>query len=629
MLYLLASFFLDSPSMSHIPSSRSRNAKQAMNAFLSAALALTLLVCVPIETRAQEPVKVKIIAINDFHGYLLPPPDFDLNIEPIGGGKRVEVEVGGAAALASVVKKLRAQTPFSIFVSGGDLVGGSPAISSWTLEEATINIMNQMGLELSTIGNHEFDRGKAELKRLQHGGCAPPSTLRTSAERTCAENGQFLGAKFPYLAANAIDQETGKPLFAPTFIKEFGSIKIGFVGVSLLNTPGTTRGAAGVTFLPEAEVINRYAKELRAQGANAVIALVHQGGTTTARRLNDKTCPGLSGDIVPVVQKLSSEVDIVISAHTHKEYICTINGILITQAGYYGNLVTEIDLSVVDGKGVVAKTARNIPVINELTKAELPAGYEIAKSDPQIAEAVAFYDRLTEPERKKVFGHIASDIDRIETDAGTRIDVADHPLGRVLADAFLDVKIPGRVVDIGMINSGGLRSTVLFGKDGSLTYDDVFAVAPFNNELVFVQLTGAQLLRLLEQQWEAPNCKAKQYHGMCGRLLQVSHTLKYKWRYDPKEQGLPEGKGRMIIPGSVTIKGRKLDPKKSYGIVAPVFLAVEGGDNFSVFRKGQHVADTLTSDIQAISAKLAKTSKQKPLEVPPPRIVCVGCGSIP
>jgi 2',3'-cyclic-nucleotide 2'-phosphodiesterase (5'-nucleotidase family) len=99
--------------------------------------------------------------------------------------------------------------------------------------------------------------------------------LRTSAERTCAENGQFLGAKFPYLAANAIDQETGKPLFAPTFIKEFGSIKIGFVGVSLLNTPGTTRGAAGVTFLPEAEVINRYAKELRAQGANAVIALVH------------------------------------------------------------------------------------------------------------------------------------------------------------------------------------------------------------------------------------------------------------------------------------------------------------------------------------------------------------------
>lgn len=197
--------------MSHIPSSRSRNAKQAMNAFLSAALALTLLVCVPIETRAQEPVKVKIIAINDFHGYLLPPPDFDLNIEPIGGGKRVEVEVGGAAALASVVKKLRAQTPFSIFVSGGDLVGGSPAISSWTLEEATINIMNQMGLELSTIGNHEFDRGKAELKRLQHGGCAPRvpcvQALRGHAPRTA----NFLAQNFLILQRTPLIRKQASP----------------------------------------------------------------------------------------------------------------------------------------------------------------------------------------------------------------------------------------------------------------------------------------------------------------------------------------------------------------------------------------------------------------------------------
>lgn len=603
--------------------------KRVTQRFLSASVALGFLAGVYGAANAQEPVHVKIIAINDFHGYLLPPPDFDLNVEPVGGGKPVEVEVGGAAALATVVKKLRAQAPFSIFVSGGDLVGGSPAISSWTLEEATIDVMNQMGLELSTIGNHEFDRGKAELKRLQTGGCAPSAALRTSSEKTCVKDGQFAGAKFPYLAANAIDQDTGKTLFPPTFMKDFGPVKIGFVGVSLLNTPGTTRGAGGITFLPEADVINRYAKELRTQGADAVIALVHQGGATTARRLNDTTCPGLSGDIVPVVKDLSSDVDVVISAHTHKEYICTINGILMTQAGYYGNLVAEVDLSIVKGKGVVSKSARNVPVINELTQGALPAGYEIAKPDPHIAEAVAFYGRLTEPERKKVFGYIAENIDRIETDTGTRIDVADHPLGRVLADAFLDVKVPGRIVDIGMINSGGLRSTVLYGKDGSLTYDDVFAVAPFNNELVYVQLTGAQLLRLLEQQWESPNCKAKQYNGMCGRLLQVSHTLKYKWRFDPKKQGQPDGKGRMIIPGSVTIKGKKLDPKKSYGIVAPIFVAVEGGDNFSVFKKGQHVTDALTTDMQAISAKLAKTSKDNPLKVPPPRMICEGCAPIP
>lgn len=578
---------------------------------------------------AQEPTNVKIIAINDFHGYLQPPPGFDLNIDAPGGGKRVEVDVGGASALATVVKQLRAKGPHSIFVSGGDLIGGSPAISSWTLDEATIDVMNQMGLELSTIGNHEFDRGKAELKRLQNGGCAPKESLRIAAETTCAKDGRFTGAQFPYLAANAIDEETGKSLFQPTFMKDFGPVKVGFVGVSLLNTPGTTRGAKGVKFLPEADIINRHAKELRSQGADAIVALVHEGGATSARRLNDLSCPSLSGDIVPVINHLNADIDVVISAHTHKEYICTINGILVTQAGYYGSLVTEIDLSVVKGKGVVAKSAKTVPVINELTKAELPTGFAIAKPDPTIAEAVAYYDRLTEPNRKKTFGYIATNIDRIESDSGTRIDIADHPLGRVIADAFLDVKVPGRIVDIGMINSGGLRSTVLYGKDGTLTYDDIFAVAPFNNELVYMQLTGAQLLRLLEQQWEAPNCKAKQYHGMCGRLLQVSHTLKYKWTFDPNKQGQPVGQGRMIVPGSVYVKGKKLDPKKTYGVIAPVFLALDGGDNFTIFKQGRRVTDALTTDMQAIATRLAKTSQDAPLKVPPPRIHCVGCGPIP
>lgn len=582
----------------------------------------------PAVLHAQEPVQVKIVAVNDFHGYLTPPLGFELNIEPEGGGRRVEVQVGGASALATTVKRLREKAPHSIFVSVGDLIGGSPAISAWTLEEATIDVMNQMGLELSTIGNHEFDRGKAELKRMQEGGCAPASALRTKTEVSCGKGGTFSGAKFQYLGANAIDQDTNKPLFPPVAMREFGGVKVGFVGVSLLNTPGTTRGAGGITFLPEAETVNRYARELRAQGADAIIALIHEGGSTSARKLNDRTCPDLTGDIVPVVKGLSRDVDVVLSAHTHKEYICTINGILVTQAGYYGNMVADVDLTIVKGKGVVGKTARSVPVIRS-AQDPLPPGYEIATPDPVVADAVAFYDRLTEPERKKVFGYIAQDIDRIQSDTGTRIDVADHPLGRVIADAFLDVKVPGRVVDIGMINPGGLRATVRYGQSGALTYDDIFAVSPFNNDLVYVQLTGAQLLRLLEQQWEEPNCRAKQYRGMCGRVLQVSSTLKYKWTFDPQRQGQPNGKGRMIVPGSVTVKGKKLDPQKSYGIVAQIFLAEEGGDNFSIFKQGQKVTNTLTSDMTAIMAKMQKTSKEEPLRVPPPRITCIGCLPMP
>lgn len=582
----------------------------------------------PAILRAQEPVQVKIVALNDFHGYLTPPLGFELNIEPEGGGRRIEVQVGGASALATTVKRLQAKSPHSIFVGVGDLIGGSPAISAWTLDEATIDVMNQMGLELSTIGNHEFDRGKAELKRIQNGGCAPASALRTKTEVSCSKGGSFSGAKFQYLGANAIDQDTQKPIFAPVAMREFAGVKVGFVGVSLLNTPGTTRGAGGITFLPEAETVNQYARELRAQGADAIVALIHEGGSTSARKLNDRTCPDLTGDIVPVVQGLSRDVDVVLSAHTHKEYICTINGILVTQAGYYGNMVAEVDLTIVKGKGVVSKSARSVPVIRA-AQDPLPPGYEVATPDPLIENTIAFYDRLTEPERKKVFGYIAQDIDRIQTETGTRIDVADHPLGRVIADAFLDVEVSGRVVDIGMINPGGLRATVRYGQSGELTYDDVFAVAPFNNDLIYVQLTGAQLLRLLEQQWEEPNCRAKQYRGMCGRILQVSSTLKYKWIFDPKQQGRPNGKGRVIVPGSVTIKGKKLDPQKSYGIVTQNFLAEDGGDNFSIFKKGQKHTNTLTSDLNAIMAKMQKTTKEEPLRVPPARVTCIGCLPIP
>ena len=574
-----------------------------------------------------KPVNVKIIALNDLHGYLIRAENAEVRLaDPDASNGMTKVQVGGISNIATLIKSLRAQNQHSIFVGVGDLIGGSPAISSFTQDEATINILGQLGMEVSVVGNHEFDKGKEELKRIQQGGCAPGKQVGVE---TCVKNNQFEGATFQYLAANVVDPSTQKTLFPSVYIKQFDRARIGFVGVTLRDTAKATRGANDLVFQDEVTVINAHAAELKRQGVDAVIALLHQGGGTKAVTLNDKTCPDMTGPILPIIQGLKN-VDAVLSGHTHREYVCTDpkTGILFTQADYYGNVLTDMNLEIIPGKGVISKSANNLPVITDQNK-QIPRGYVMLTKDPEIDIEVQRYDKLSQKKRSQIQGYTMTPLPIIRIPgANSRNNNIEQPMGLVMADAYLKSAPDSIKADFALINPGGVRAGFL--KAGPVTYDNLFSVAPFGNNLFYIDLTGEQIIRLLEQQWEKPNCDNKPMVinniNMCGRLLQPSSTLTYTWDVT-RGPGKESGKGDLVIIDSVRVGPNQepLDLKKKYRVVSDSFLAEEGGDHFTVFKNGSGLQDMGIVDIEAFVAYMNQYSKDHPMPKPKKRVTCIGC----
>ncbi|HOB45813.1 MAG TPA: metallophosphoesterase, partial [Zoogloea sp.] len=269
-------------------------------AWLAAGSALALSACGGSSNTPPEPVTVKVIAMNDFHGNIETPAANNggsVVLKDPANAAGTTVRTGGAAYLATLIKQLKARNANNIVVGAGDMVGASPVTSTLTHDEATIDILNQIGLEVSSVGNHEFDHGKNELLRQQNGGCYVGGTV---GKDTCINGGVFGGASYKWLAANVVDSASGKTLFPATYVKKFGGVSVGFIGLTLKATPAvvTSTGVAGLSFLDEAATINTYAAQLRQSGADAVVVLIHQGGQTTASTLNDQSCPNLSGDIL-------------------------------------------------------------------------------------------------------------------------------------------------------------------------------------------------------------------------------------------------------------------------------------------------------------------------------------------
>ncbi len=580
--------------------------------------------------KSEAPVNVKIIAFNDFHGYLKRSDNAELFLSnPDRPGEIAQVKVGGVAYLATLVKQLKEQNSNSIVVAAGDLVGGSPFISAFTQDEATVSVLSQIGLEVSAVGNHEFDKGKAEVLRLQNGGCAPGKVI---GSETCIKNGAFQGAQYKLLAANVINDDTGKRLFPATYTKKFGDATVGFIGITLKGAPEATRGAGGLTFLDEAEVINSQVVKLKEEGVDAVVVLIHQGGSTSAVTINDKSCPALAGEILPIVNALKN-VDVVVSAHTHREYVChdRKTGVLLTQANYYGNVVTDIDLSVVPGKGVISKSANSIPVITDQNK-DVPRGYRMLTKDKEIDAEVQFYDDLSKQKSAVILGYTATALPAIDIEgSNVRNNNAEHLIGDVIADAFL-ASVPREFhADIAVINPGGVRSGL--NRAGPVTYDDLFSILPFGNNLFYTDLTGEQIIRMLEQQWEQQNCRDKPLTinkiNMCGRLLQPSATLSYTWDVT-RGPGKPAGKGDLVLVESVRIGANHepIDLKKIYRVVSLAFLSEDGGDNFGVFKDGKNLQDLGAVDIDVVSAYFSRYSKNAPLPKPVRRISCPTCPAI-
>ena len=558
------------------------------------------------------PVRVSIIGLNDFHGALQATPANVVVADPANpAGTRVSV--GGAAFLGTMITKLKSENPGNTLVVGaGDMVGATPVISALFNDEPTIDVLNMIGMDISSVGNHEFDKGAAELQRLQKGGCLPRSAdgLRgIVGVDTCMNNGKFAGAKFQYLAANVIDVNSKQTVLPAFAIRTVAGQDIAFIGLTLKNTPSvvTPAGVAGLSFTDEVATVNSLVPELLAKGVSAIVVLIHEGGMTTASTINDKSCPGISGDIVKIADRFDPRVDAVISGHTHQEYVCTRpDGKLLTQTGFNGRAVTKIDMMISpDTKRVISKTANNFPVINNNVvmvagaPVPLPAGVTPLTPDPAVAALVQRVVTLSAPLTSRVIGNIPMPLTRTANMAG------ESQVGSIIADAYLDgtsgPSFGSNPAEIGLTNSGGIRANL---PNTVVTFGDLFTVTPFGNNLVTIDLTGTQLLRVLEQQWEAPQ-------PVPGRIMQVSNGFTYTWDAS-KPFGAPSGMGNRVIASSMKLKGVPIEMSRTYRVTINNFMA-SGGDNYTVFIQGKN---SQSSDID-IDAGVAYFRKLGTVPTPP------------
>jgi 5'-nucleotidase len=499
-------------------------------------------------TPITTPVDVRILAINDFHGYLRPSPGIRI-ADPDDKTKKIMVAAGGSETMATLVKQLRAQATSpqnTIFVAAGDLIGASPFLSAMFHDEPTIESLSMMGLEIASVGNHEFDEGKDELLRMQNGGCHPVDK--------CQGPHPFAGARFHYLAASTVEKDTGKTVFPAYEIREFEGIPVAFIGLTLKGTATIVSppGIAGLEFKDEADTVNALVPELKARGVEAIVVLIHEGGYPTG---DYNECPGISGAIVDIVKKFDRAVDVVISGHTHQAYVCEIDGRLVTSGDKYGTLVTTIDLKLDRAsRDIVSAKADNVIVrIGAYAR------------DPEQTALLEAYDKLAAPLGNRPAGSVSETLSHIPDHAG------ESALGDIIADAQLaatQAAAKGGAV-IAMTNPGGIRINVTRKDEGAVSYADLFASQPFRNQLVTLTLTGAQIKNVLEQQWRDPKLP---------RILQVSNGFSYSW-----DDARPYGDH--VLADSLSLNGTPIDPAASYRVTVNNYLSV-GGDGFAVLKEG-------------------------------------------
>ncbi len=498
---------------------------------------------------AHRSLDVQLLAINDFHGNINPPSGSSARVLTESGS--VESN-GGVEYLATHIRELRAENPNTITVAAGDLIGGSPLESAYFHDEPTIEAMNALGLQISSVGNHEFDEGPAELLRMQNGGCHPIDG--------CQDGDGFAGADFQYLSANVFYAGTNETVFPAYQIEKMNGVKIGFIGLTLEGTPSIVApaGTAGLEFRDEAETINALVPQLQAQHVESIVILLHEGAfQTPATAAFPNTCNGISGALVDIVNQLDPAVDVVISGHTHAQYNCEINDMLVTSGASFGRLVTDIDLQIDRAtKDVVSASANNVIVTRDV-----PA-------DPAETAILAKYNALVAEVKNQPIGQITEDLVREQV-------VDESTLGNVIADAQL-AATTGTGAQLAVMNPGGIRADLLCDAtdtpgDCVVTYGEVFAVQPFQNDLVTLTLTGADLDDLLEQQFNNPG--PGEY-----RFLSVSSGFTYQ--YDDSQP-----QGDKVIDASIMLDGVVIDPTASYRVTGNAFLVSGTGDNFTVFAR--------------------------------------------
>jgi 5'-nucleotidase len=562
----------------------------------------SLLVCVccamlgalspTVASAEQGDTHVQLLAINDLHGHLAPNTPGTIQVgccNPVitngvqTGWTQKTVPAGGVAYLATHMKALRATNSNTLTVAAGDLIGASPLVSALFHDEPTIEAVNSIGLDVAGVGNHEFDEGVDELLRMQYGnqrggdGCHPVDG--------CQDGTPFAGSIFQYLAANVFYAGTNTTILPPYEVHKVGNAKIAFIGLTFEGTPTVVTPSAveGLEFRPEIATTNALVDKLRReQGVKAFVVLLHQGGaqrppappaspatTPTGDEYTDvNRCVNFNGpEMDAIAQGIDPRVRVIISAHTHQPYICTIAGKLVTSAASFGRLITDIDLTIdPQSKAITSAAATNRIVTQDVAK------------DPAAQAILDKYTELSAPLANRVVGSIAADIRSARDNPSGQNAAGEQPMGDVIADAMLEATSP---TDFGgavaaFMNSGGVRGGLLFDQisggeqPGQVTYSEAFTVQPFGNTLVVKTCTGQQIYDVLNQQFNNPAAGSN-------RIMLPSANVHYQWT---------AAGGPQIVDGSVSFDGgaTAISKTASYRVAVNNFMA-DGGDNYTVFRE--------------------------------------------
>ncbi len=508
-------------------------------------------------------VDVQLLAFNDFHGALQADPTHTLSesLDPS------QTPVGGVEYLASTLESLRQHAPDgnTLTVAAGDIIGGSTFLSGLFHDEPSIEAMDALGLDVSSVGNHEFDEGTTELLRMQNGGCHP-------VDGCYFPNDPYDGADFDYLAANVVNKDDGSTLLPPYEIRTVDGVKIGFIGLTTKTTPAlvSPSGVASVDFLDEVQTINHYVIQLKRHRVRSIVVLMHEGGYQTGTY---DGCQGISGVVVDIAKRLHPEVDALVTGHTHQPYVCELPSrggpLLTTSAASSGDVATEISLRINKrSRDVVSASAVNHLVTHTIAP------------DPVQTAIIDKWNAIAGPIGGRVVGTVAEDI------TGDKDTDRAHetPMGDLLADAILwGTSGENGGAQIAFMNIGGVRDEFIVDQisageqPGEITYQEAYNVAPFGNLLVSMDLTGQQIKDVLEQQYQP----IEERGSRAMLALGVSEGFSYEW-----DDSRPEGD--RVVPGSMTLNGEPIELDQTYRVGTLNFLA-DGGDSFTAFGAGTNL----------------------------------------
>ncbi len=546
---------------------RPERRRRLLAAFAAFVVALTSLAILAQPASAERPgprdplIDLQLLAFNDYHGHL----------EASTPGTVAGVTAGGAEYLATLLNQLRRNQQHSLTVAAGDLIGGSPAFSGLFHDEPSVESLNAMGLDVSSVGNHEFDEGVTELLRMQNGGCHP-------VDGCYFEDAPYAGANFQWLAANVVNETTGETALPPYWVKKVGTVKVGFIGMTL-ETTDTLVAAAGIEgwdFLDEAETANALVPILKAQGVETIVVLLHEGGSQTPPPGDVDACVGITGPIVAINSALDPEIDAVITGHTHLPYNCVLpdpdgQPRIVTSAYSFGRVVSEVHLMINRRTGEVVRnlsTAVNHVVDQATLRPNRMQTAIIAKWQP------LFDDAANDP-----VGTITADINRGGDPPGDDRGV-ESAAGNLVADAQLWATSASGA-QIAFMNPGGVRSDLTYAEsdgegDGVVTYGEAFTFQPFGNTLLTFPMTGAEIISVLEEQCQPAGLSRPFLH------LGVSEGF----TYDLAKTFVVDASGvtncDSITVSNVKLNGVDLDLAATYQVTVNNFLA-DGGDNFGTF----------------------------------------------